>query len=333
MEGTLKIARGDVSSVCVLTFKGLSVLFAQFQGFQIYLSHARATVPMLHSLKKRIGLANGSLSGQVHLPPEVLALKQKLYRVRAQVISTTSYVDKANEAIKIAINEQAIFAKAFSKGFPFGPDTLADRDSEKTVALDFSLGSEAKSQADAFASQSKRVYEQHCKSGSQDEDWAKYAAMSQQLKFYASSITALDARYPKLLLAKSECTRYSAKFDSLFSQGTSADLKLTRNLQKSDRFRDEYQRMLVEVLSEQRALHARAPLALKMALVVYWGIKDVHMELVNKTFDETTPWAKENEDELLHMEVRALDFPIAEESVFNVQGSFASSFRTYPSAD
>lgn len=273
---------------------------------------------MLHSLKKRIGLANGSLSGEVHLPPEVLALKQKLYRVRVQVISTTSYVDKANEAIKITINEQAIFAKAFAKGFPFGPDAVVDRDSENTAALDFSLCSEAKFQADAFASQSKRVYDQHCKSGSQDEDWTKYTAMSQQLKRYASAITELDASYPKLLLAKSEFTRYSAKFDSLFSQGTSDDLKLARNLQKSDRFRDDYQKMLTEVLSEQRALHARVPLALKMTLVVYWGIKDVHMELVNKTFDETTPWAKENEDELLHMEVRAVEFPIAEESVLNI---------------
>jgi hypothetical protein len=266
---------------------------------------------MLHSLKKRVNLAQGVATGGVPVPPEVLALKQKLAGVKRQLTETTTFVDKANASIKVQMSEQMAFARVFAREFPNGPDAPLPAGAD-IADLDPLSESDAKTQAAAFAKQAENVYNTHCRAGSPDEKWAQYKAMNVKLKAYCTAVTKLEAKYPQLATAKSEATRYNAKFDSLLVKGKADDLKMTRNLQKSDQVRDRYQTLLKEVLDEQRALYAHAPDALRMALVVYWGTKERHMQLMNMTFDETAPWARENVDELSELDVSALNFPVEE---------------------
>lgn len=263
---------------------------------------------MLHGLKKRVTLAQSAATGGVPIPPEVQSLKLKLAQVKRQLVETTTRADKANAAIKVAVNEQASFAKAFAGNFPTGPDSPPGPDD----VYDADEDSEARQMAQAFAKQSEGVYNEHCRSGSPDAKWAQYKQMNTQLKSYTAAITRLEAKYPKLVQAKSEASRYNSKYDSLMVKGKADDLKMTRNLQKTDQFRDRYQALLKEVLEEQRALYAKAPVAMRMALIVYWGTNDRSAQLMHSTLDETALWARENEEELAAVDVAALDLPIEE---------------------
>jgi hypothetical protein len=271
------------------------------------------TIPaMLHSLKRRVSLTQAAATGGVPVPPEVVSLKQKLAGVKRQLTETTTHVDRTNAAIKVKVSEQVAFARAFAKDFPVGPDApppagAGCRD------LDMTAASEAKTQAHAFARQAEEVYNTHCRARSPDEGWARYKAMNEQLKAYCAAVAKVEAKYPRLTVAKSEATRYHAKFDALMQRGKADDLKMTRNLEKTDQFRDRYQALLKEVLEEQRALYAKAPLALRTALVVYWGTNERHMSLISETFDETALWARENERDLAELDVSALDFPVQED--------------------
>lgn len=264
---------------------------------------------MLHGLKKRVSLAQGAATGGVPLPPEVQSLKLKLALVKRQVNEASTRADKANAEVKVAVSERMAFAKSFASAFPKGPDspTAASAD-----VFDADEDSEARHMAAAFAKQAETVYNEHCRSGSPDAKWAQYKQMNVQLKSYVGAISRLEVKYPKLVEAKSEATRYNSKYDSLLVKGKADDLKMTRNLQKTDQVRDHYQSLLKEVLAEQRVLYAKAPVAMRMALVVYWGTTQRTGQLMHSTLDETAMWARENEDELLAVDVAALDMPIEE---------------------
>lgn len=266
---------------------------------------------MLHSLKKNVSLMQGAASGGVPLPPEVLLLKQKLGSVKRQVTETTAIVDKANVSIKVQVAEQMVFARMFARAFPNGPDAPPATDTDVAV-LDLNSPSEAQARAAAFAKQAENVYNTHCRAGSPNEKWTMYKLMNTKLKAYCAAITKLEATYPRLTAAKSEATRYNAKFDSLLHKGKADDLKIARNLQKSDQFREGYQTLLKEVLAQQCAMYAKAPDALRMALVMYWGTRERQMALLNMTFDETAGWAQEHTNELLQLDVAAMNFPVAE---------------------
>lgn len=264
---------------------------------------------MLHSLKKKASLAQGAATGGVPLPPEVLMLKQKLAGVRKMLADSTSAVDKANARVKVDVSEQMTFAKMFARAYPLGPDAPPPPGAAPEE-VDAAEASEGRDQAAAFAKHAEAVYNGHCRAGSPDEKWAQYKAMNEKVKAYVAAVEKVEAKYPRLTAAKSESLRYNAKFDALMQKGKADDLKMTRNLQKSDGFKARYQKLLAEVLAEQRALYAKAPDACRVALVAYHGARARCADVLRQTFDETAAWARENEDELAAMDVAALDFPV-----------------------
>jgi hypothetical protein len=226
---------------------------------------------MLHALKCKFGNVHASITTSGSTGPIINAelndQSLKLSKARGIISDQLAATASANAASAKRASERARVASAFAKGFP---DT-ADADFLPAFApVGRGRPEEGKKMAEAFAMQAQKAYVDGCRAPSLDDPQiVAQKAMRKQLEEFIANIKCLEAKYPTLSVFRSEELRYNAKFDSLILKGKADDLKVSRNADKTDLFRERYRTLRDEIIREQADLLAKIPLACKMSLVLF----------------------------------------------------------------
>lgn len=264
---------------------------------------------MLHSLKKKSGSTSARARG-VNPSAEFMQMKSKLSLTKRNLQLANQKMIDADRMWKQQLSAQRSFAEDFSEGFvgQDGDDTLE-------VLAEFNRG--AQERYDHFVRSTAK----------EDETFAK---MHEQLRVYIAEIEAVEARYPELVEAKSEVSRYQKKVDTIEMKKKTDDLKKERNLQKMDAEREKYSSLTSEIVAMQKATLAKSATAHNMAICSYWTAHEKHLAVLKSSMEKTQTWAAGVEDEMAAVDVATLDVLDNVSEVSQSESSLTASVPTSP---
>lgn len=216
-------------------------------------------------------------------------MKSKLALVKRNLAYADKKMTDADLMWKRQLAAQRSFGEDFCNGF-----VAHDGGDDETVAV-----------LAEFARGANERYDHFVRATTKEDE--TFARMHVQLRAYLAEIAHVEKRYAELADATSEVSRYQSKVDAIELKKSTNDLKKSRNLQKMDAERERYAQLTAEIVAAQKGSYAKAATCHRMALCAYWSAHAKHVEVLSRSMERTAAWAEGVEDEMVAVDVAALD--------------------------
>ena len=263
---------------------------------------------MLHAVKKQISRAKQPIFS----PPnaEFADYKQRLVSIKQSLKYTSVMLTSANRGWILQMQQQRLFSDRFYEAYPTTHDDVH-------------------AVAEQFANGSQKLYDKFTRENSEDLD--TFRRIHHQVLVYIKEIEALEKTYGKLASAKAEATRYQEKLDSMERGRKPIDAsKKDRNLQKMDRYKEQYKQLLQSIIENQKKTYAKHPIVFKAALTSYWLNHEKHVNMLVESLEATQQFARKHASEMKELDITTFEpdiaalIPTADSRIRNLSSKISS---------
>lgn len=233
---------------------------------------------MMHKIKK------ATTSVKAIENAEFSDYKSRLDNLSSYLRSSSGALNESEKAWKEVCNRQKVFAEQFANRYP-------DKDKVRQFGKESSAASQALVKEFVLRTE-----------GSTAAHWQVDAVVQE----FLTEIAEVAGEYKAVNAAVLEVSMYTKKVDDLHNAKKPDETKLTRNMEKLETEKKNYDDLLDRVVEDMKRVYNKRQVALKATYVAYWSSQLRAFNLLDAALEPTRAFVQESIAKISSIKIKTM---------------------------